>query len=76
MFACIAFIYSQELLSSKLGVGILFMIVLFWIIRILVLQPLFVGFKTTMSKLQVGFFLVGLILFIIPLIDALWKNFR
>lgn len=55
MFACIAFIYSHELLSSKLGIGILFMIVLFWIIRILVLQPLFVGFKTTMSKLQVVF---------------------
>jgi hypothetical protein len=66
IFAVIAFFFSQELLNSQLGKCILSMIVIFWVIRIFLLQPIYVGFKTKISKLQVVFFLIGLILFLIP----------
>jgi hypothetical protein len=66
IFAFIPLFYTEDLIDSPLGKGILTAIVLFWIVRIFVLQPVIIGFKTKISKLQVAFFTIGLILFIIP----------
>lgn len=70
IFAIITFFFSQELLSTQLGKSILSLIVLFWIIRIFLLHPLYVGFKTTLSKWQILFFVAGLTLFLIPWINV------
>ena len=70
IFAVIAFFFSRELLDSQLGKCILSLIVLFWVIRIFLLQPMYVGFKTKISKWQVVFFIAGLTLFLIPLINV------
>jgi len=70
IFAAIAFFFSHELLSTQLGKFILTLIVLFWIIRIFLLQPLYVGCKTTLSKWQILFFMAGLTLFLIPWINV------
>ena len=73
ILAYISLFFSDELLSSPLGKSILTIIVLFWIIRILIFQPLYVGFKTGISKLQLLFFIPGLILFIIPWINVMFS---
>ena len=73
ILAYISLFFSDELLSSPLGKSILTIIVLFWIIRILIFQPLYVGFKTGISKLQILFFIPGLTLFIIPWINAMFS---
>lgn len=69
MVAVISWFFSHELVSSTMGKSILSMIVFFWIIRIFIFQPIFIGFSTKLSKLQVLFFSFGLILFFIPWIN-------
>ncbi len=76
IFAAIALFFSRELLSTQLGKCILTLIVLFWIIRIFLLQPLYVGFKTTLAKWQILFFMVGLTLFLIPWINVVLLSSR
>lgn len=71
IFAIIPFFFSSELLVTPLGKTILFLIIIFWIVRIFILQPLFVGVKTKESWQMIIFFLIGFILFIIPGISLL-----
>jgi hypothetical protein len=72
IFAYIPFFYADDLINSQLGEGLLTTIVLFWIIRIFVLQPIIVGFKTQISRLQVVFFTIGLLLFFVPWITKVF----
>jgi hypothetical protein len=76
IFAAIALFFSHELLSTQLGKCILSLIVFFWVIRILLLQPLYVGCKTTLSKWQILFFMTGLTLFLIPWINVVLLSSR
>jgi Na+/H+ antiporter NhaD/arsenite permease-like protein len=73
MFACLFAFFSHEVLNTRLGFGLLTSMVLFWIIRIVVIQPIYTGFRTGLSKLQTAFFAAGLILFIIPWMHIVWK---
>lgn len=66
IFAFVTWFHANDLMNTDIGKCLLTMIVLFWFIRIVIFQPLFVGFKTTLSKLQVAFFVVGWTLFVIP----------
>jgi len=49
ILAYIPFFYASELLETHLGMGVLTSIVLFWAVRIFVLQPVFMGVKTRES---------------------------
>ena len=71
ILAYISLVHTSELLIPGLGRTLLVSIVIFWIIRIFVLQPLYVGIKNRMSWQMIGFFLVGLILFAVPLVQSL-----
>ena len=42
IFAIVPFFFSSELLATSIGNTILFLIIVFWIIRIFILQPLFI----------------------------------
>jgi hypothetical protein len=54
--------HAGEMVTTGLGRSLLIGMVLFWVIRIFVLQPVFVGIKTRESWFMIGFFAIGLIL--------------
>ena len=70
ILAYIALVHTSELLTPGLGRTLLISIVIFWVIRIFVLQPLYVGIKHWASWQMIAFFLVGLILFAVPLVQS------
>ncbi len=59
--------HSRELLKPGLGRTLLTSLVIFWIIRIFILQPFYIGVTAPMSWYMIGFFSIGLALFAIPL---------
>ena len=65
--------HTSELMKPGLGRTLLVSIVIFWIIRIFVLQPVYMGMQDPRSWRMIGFFLVGLFLFAVPFI-ASFKN--
>ncbi len=67
VFAYISLVHASELLKPGLGRTLLVSIVAFWIIRIFLLQPLYIGLKDPISWQMIGFFQVGLMLFAVPL---------
>ena len=71
VFAILPFFFSSELLETPIGNTILFLIIAFWIIRIFIIQPIFVGVKTKESWRMILFFLIGFVLFIIPGVGVL-----
>ena len=71
ILAYITLVYTSELLKPGLGRTVLASIVVFWMIRIFVLQPLYIGIKDPVSWQMIGFFMIGLILFAIPLVKSL-----
>lgn len=71
ILAYIALVHTSELLMPGIGRALLTWIVIFWIIRIFVLQPVYIGIQDPRSWIMIGFFLVGLILFAVPLIASL-----
>lgn len=71
ILAYIALVHTSELLMPGLGRTLLASIVIFWVIRIFVLQPLYIGIKNRASWPMIAFFLVGLILFAVPLVQSL-----
>jgi hypothetical protein len=71
IFAYVALVHTSELLIPGLGRTLLASIVIFWVIRIFVLQPLYIGIKNRMSWQMIAFFLVGLLLFFVPLVQSL-----
>lgn len=71
VFAILPFFFSSELLVSSIGKTILFSIIVFWIIRIVILQPIFVGIKTKESWQMIIFFSIGFLFFLIPGVSLL-----
>lgn len=66
VFAIVPFLFSSELLTTSIGKTILLFIIVFWLIRIFILQPIFMGVKTKESWQMILFFLFGFIFFAIP----------
>ncbi len=63
----ILFFNSQEMLKPGIGRTLLSSLVLFWIIRIFILQPVYIGITAPVSWYMIGFFSIGLALSAIPL---------
>jgi hypothetical protein len=63
ILAYIPFFHVQEILTTPHGKTLLTSIVLFWIVRIFILQPVFIGIKSKESWQMIIFFIPGLILF-------------
>jgi hypothetical protein len=72
-FAYLSFAFSHELISTQIGKSILTWIVIIWTVRIFLIQPLFGGFKTKESILRTVFFLIGLLLYLVPWINVFFK---
>ena len=68
IFAYVSLFHARELVSSGLGRGLLVAIALFWLLRA-VEQVVFFGVKNKISIAFVFLFLVGTILYSIPLVD-------
>lgn len=73
-FSVIPIFFSAELLSTKLGMTVLTSIVIFWTLRIFVIQLIVVGFRTRGSIVRSGFFLIGFALFLIPWLNVILKH--
>ncbi len=73
LLAYILIKFSKDMVRPGLGRTILASMVIFWIIRICILQPVYIGLNSAISMQMMGFFIVGLVLFIIPLVRSL-KN--
>jgi len=65
--------YSNEILNSQLGNIFLTLIVLFWVVRIFILQFIFSNIKTKEFWIRTIFFLFGLFVFFIPWIKIVIK---
>lgn len=72
ILAYIPVFHGDELLKPGIGRTLLFSIVLFWIIRLFILQPLYIGMKEPVSWVMSVFWLIGLILFAVPLIQSVF----
>lgn len=72
ILALLPLFHAEQMLEPGIGRALLFCIVIFWIIRICILQPVYMGFKEPVSKKMTGFFLVGLVLFCVPLMVSLF----
>ena len=71
MLAVIPFFFANVLLTTALGKTFLTCIVLFWTIRILVLQPVFVGVKSKESWQMILFFIPGFAMFLLPWVNIM-----
>ncbi len=68
----IPFFYSYELTMTNIGKSLLTSIVIFWVVRIFILQPVIFGLKTKESLLRTVFFLTGFVFFLIPWIRVIF----
>lgn len=68
--------YSYDMITTQIGKALLTSIVIFWIVRIFVLQPIIVGIKEKESLLRIPFFLTGFIFFLIPWIRVMLHIYR
>lgn len=66
VMAYVSFFHPAELLAPPLGRTILISIALFWMMR-LMLQVVFFGVRHPLSILFIGLFLIGALLYLIPL---------
>ncbi len=64
--AYIPIVHADEMLETKMGKALLTGVVLFWIVRIFVLQPLYVGYNSQESLITVAVFSAGMAMFAIP----------
>jgi len=71
IFGFIYLFHTTEIVNTYLGKSILASMVLFWILRIFILQPAYLGVKTKESIIMIFFFLIGLILNILPLLKSI-----
>jgi len=67
MLAYIPFFHAAEILETRSGRALVSFIVLFWLVRIFVLQPVYAGLSSAESIITAGVFLIGALCFIIPL---------
>lgn len=70
VFAYISFAFSNDLMTTHIGKTVLTCIVIVWIVRIFVIQPLFGGLKTKESIFRTIFFSFGFVLYLIPWISV------
>jgi hypothetical protein len=63
--------HSETIINTNLGHSIMACMILFWIFRIFLLQPVYLGVKTKESLAMIIFFLVGLFLNIIPFMKSI-----
>ena len=66
ILAFIPIVHADELLETGMGKALLTGIVLFWIVRIFVLQPLYVGYTSPDSLITVAVFSAGMAMFAVP----------
>ncbi len=65
---------ADEIENTTLGKTILGLMVCFWLIRIFILQPYYIGYADPISWQMVPFFAIGLILNAIPLVRIMRKK--
>jgi hypothetical protein len=68
----IPFFYSYELITTQIGKALLTFIIIFWVVRIFVLQTVIVGIKSKESWFRIPFFFAGLIFFLIPWVRVMF----
>jgi len=61
-------VHSEEIIKTGIGKSLLISLSILWIIRILILQPVYIGIKTKDSKTMIAWFVVGFLLNTTPLI--------
>lgn len=74
MLAYIPIVHSKQMLETAIGKSVMVFIILFWLVRIFILQPLYVGIATRESVITIVIFIVGLSFFLIPLISVILKK--
>jgi len=74
MLAYLPIVHAREMLELKIGNALLVFVVLFWVLRIFILQPLFIGFSAEGTVGSTVIFIVGLLLFAIPTVNALFRK--
>ncbi|MCU0848091.1 MAG: hypothetical protein MUD12_09415 [Spirochaetes bacterium] len=67
MLAYIPFFHAAEILETGSGRALISFIVLFRLIRIFILQPVYAGFLSAEAIITVLVFLIGALCFIMPL---------
>jgi hypothetical protein len=72
MLAYLPLFHTEEMLETNIGKGLLVFIVLFWIFRIFVLQPVFSTFQSTPVLVSLAIFFTGMLFFAIPLVKVLF----
>ena len=70
ILACIALFGTDELIRTRIGKMLMTGMVMFWVIRILILQPLYVGWGYPGSWPMIGLFMAGMLLFAVPWVTA------
>jgi hypothetical protein len=60
--------HAPEIAGTGLGRSILMSMIVFWVVRIFVLQPIYLGLRTRASLQMALFFLIGLVLNVLPLV--------
>ncbi len=68
MAGALYILFADEIISTSIGKAILTGICIFWVIRLFIIQPIYVGFKTKDSWVQIVIFITGLALSIVPLV--------
>ncbi|MBU0515037.1 MAG: hypothetical protein KJ621_09715 [Proteobacteria bacterium] len=68
IFGYLYLFHAPEIAGTGLGRSILMSMIVFWVARIFILQPVYLGLKTRASVQMVPFFLIGLVLNILPLV--------
>lgn len=74
MFGFLAFAFPKDVLKPGMGRAFLAWLTLFWLIRMFVFQPVFVGFRNPASGPMMAFFTVGLILTAGPLVYSIRRQ--
>lgn len=74
MFGILAFIYPKDFLKPGLGRAFLSFLAVFWIIRMFVFQPVYVGFDDPVSAPMMAFFSVGLLVTAGPLVYSIHRQ--
>lgn len=70
IFGYLYLFHAPEIVGTGLGRSILISMIVFWAIRIFVLQPVYLGLKTGASVQMAVFFLIGLLLNVLALVMA------
>jgi len=73
MFAALSLFKTDELISTRLGNFILYIITGIWFVRIFILFPIYTGFRNIFSLLRFIFFIIGFILYLIPSLSAVYN---